>query len=152
RRCPRFSPVCYANIAHKCGKTHSANRNIAMPRDGANVYHTPAGTDGSPGAVITSSPYNVNVHDVETDLNTPRPIVAGGTGATSAANALTNLGAEKNNQIVTNFDATVWVSGSFSAEPTATGQPGGFTNHRWAGIAYVKDAGNMVVEARDLTL
>jgi hypothetical protein len=124
-----------------------------MPRDGSGVYHTPAGVheNAVAGNTIASNPYNANVYDVETDLNTPRPIVAGGTGATSADAALTALGAEKNNQVVTNFDAQNWISGSFSAEPTAAGQPGGFTDHRWAGICYVKDAGTAVVEARDLT-
>ena len=41
---------------------------------------------------IESTKYNANVADVETDLNAPRPIVAGGTGATNAADAATNLG------------------------------------------------------------
>ena len=65
-----------------------------MPRDtGTGIYSTPAGTDGIPNRTISSTAYNLNVHDVETDLNTPRPIIAGGTGASDAATALKNLGA-----------------------------------------------------------
>ena len=62
-----------------------------MPRDtGTGIYSTPAGTDGIPNRTISSTAYNLNVHDVETDLNTPRPIIAGGTGAADAAAALQN--------------------------------------------------------------
>jgi Chaperone of endosialidase len=64
-----------------------------MPRDGSGIYTTFAGTDGISGATIPSTPYNRNVHDVEQDLNAPRPIVAGGTGASNATQALINLGA-----------------------------------------------------------
>ena len=65
-----------------------------MPRDtGTGIYSTPAGTDGIPNRTISSTAYNLNVHDVESDLNTARPIIAGGTGATDAATAVKNLGA-----------------------------------------------------------
>lgn len=64
-----------------------------MPRDGAGVYSTPPGTHGTPNTTILSANYNSNVDDVAADLNTPRPVVAGGTGATTAAGALTALGA-----------------------------------------------------------
>jgi hypothetical protein len=57
------------------------------------VYSTPPGTHGTPNATILSAAYNGNVDDVATDLNTPRPIVAGGTGATTPAGAVTALGA-----------------------------------------------------------
>ena len=40
---------------------------------------------------IESLVYNGFTRDVETDLNAPRPIVAGGTGATNADEALENL-------------------------------------------------------------
>ena len=36
-----------------------------MPRDGANIYTRPAGTDGVPNATILSAAYNVYVADVE---------------------------------------------------------------------------------------
>jgi len=59
-----------------------------MPRDGSGIYTVPAGTDGVPDATIESAKYNAYIHDVETDLNAPRPIIAGGTGATTADAAL----------------------------------------------------------------
>jgi len=64
-----------------------------MPRDGSGIYTTPPGTTAVPDTTIESSKYNGNVADVAADLNAARPIVAGGTGATSAAGALTALGA-----------------------------------------------------------
>jgi hypothetical protein len=63
-----------------------------MPRDPSGVYTTPAGTNGVPNTTILSAAYNTNVADVANDLNTPRPIVAGGTGASTAAQALINIG------------------------------------------------------------
>jgi hypothetical protein len=62
-----------------------------MPRTN-DIYSVPPGTDGVPNATISSTAYNNFVHDVETDLNTPRPIVAGGTGANNATQAKINLG------------------------------------------------------------
>jgi hypothetical protein len=66
-----------------------------MSRDGSGIYSIPPGTEGIPDTTIESTKYNGFVHDVETDLNAPRPIIAGGTGATSAAEACTNIGAVK---------------------------------------------------------
>lgn len=62
-----------------------------MPRDGSNVYSKPAGTTAVAGTKIESAKFNSIVDDIATDLNTPRPIVAGGTGAASASAARTNL-------------------------------------------------------------
>jgi hypothetical protein len=62
-----------------------------MPRT-SDIYSVPPGTDGVPNTTISSTAYNRFVHDVETDLNTPRPVIAGGTGANNAADARTNLG------------------------------------------------------------
>jgi hypothetical protein len=117
-----------------------------MPRDGSGVYSTLAGTHGIPDTTIASTPYNANVDDVATDLNAPRPIIAGGTGANSAAGARDNLDAERSNQIVTNFDSQVWEFGSFSSAAGATAAP---TANACAGIVYGTDANNLVVEARD---
>jgi hypothetical protein len=62
-----------------------------MPRT-SDIYSVPPGTDGVPNTTISSSAYNSFVHDVETDLNTPRPVIAGGTGANNATQARVNLG------------------------------------------------------------
>ena len=64
-----------------------------MPRDGSNVFSRPAGTAAGPaGATISSANFNTLMADFEADANLARPIVAGGTGATTAANARANLG------------------------------------------------------------
>lgn len=58
------------------------------------VYSPPPGTvPQNPGDVIQSSVWNAFVEDVTLTFNTVQPIAYGGTGAASAAEALTNLGA-----------------------------------------------------------
>ncbi len=96
-----------------------------MPRDGSQIYHRPPGTDGIPDTTIESTKYNINVADVEQDLNLPRPIIAGGTGATNALDARTALGADTASlsQVVTNYDSQVFQSGSFSSFAGATAAP-----------------------------
>lgn len=63
-----------------------------MARDGFGVYSAPAGTTATAGTPIESAKYNAFVNDLVSDANTARPIVAGGTGATTASAALSNLG------------------------------------------------------------
>ena len=75
-----------------------------MPRNVSGIYAIPPGTEGFPDTTIESEKYNDYIHDVEKDLNDPRPIVAGGTGANNADGALANLGGEKSSQTVTNYD------------------------------------------------
>jgi hypothetical protein len=118
-----------------------------MPRDGSGVYHRPVGTDAVTDTSIESTKYNTNVADVEQDLNTPRPIVAGGTGGSNATAALTNLLAEFAKQTVTNYSSMTFQPGSFYSAGSATGAP--VAGHAFAGICYVSDASNMFLEARD---
>jgi hypothetical protein len=121
-----------------------------MPRDGSNIYHRPPGTDGIPNTTVASTPYNAYVADVEQDLNLPRPIVAGGTGASSADAALVNLSGETAKQIITNFDSAAWVNGSFYSAAGATSAPN--PTNRFAGIYYGNaDDSYATVEARDQT-
>jgi len=63
-----------------------------IPRSGADVYSVPAGTTAAPNTLIESAKYNAFVADVAADLNLARPISSGGTAATTAAGARTNLG------------------------------------------------------------
>lgn len=65
-----------------------------MPRNGSGVYSLPAGSTFTPNTLAQSSVVNSINNDIATDLNTVRPIVAGGTGASSAAAALAALGAD----------------------------------------------------------
>jgi hypothetical protein len=118
-----------------------------MPRDGSGVYSIPTGTHGVPDTTISSARYNAYVDDVAQDLNTPRPIVAGGTGATNATDALNNLGGELAEQVITNYDSDPFQAGSFYSATTATNPP--VAGHGFAGICYQSDADNMVIEARD---
>ena len=63
-----------------------------MPRNGAGVYAAPTGTLATTLTPIPSAAYNAFVNDLVADANFARPIAAGGTGATTAAQARTNLG------------------------------------------------------------
>jgi Putative tail fiber protein gp53-like, C-terminal len=120
-----------------------------MPRDGSGIYTKPF-PDVVTGTTIASTVHNGIVADVETDLNAPRPIIAGGTGATSALQARANLQAERAFQTITNFDSAVWECGSFYAPPNSTGAP--ILNHAYIGIVYGDPAGTLTIEARDITV
>lgn len=62
-----------------------------MPRNGSGVYSKPAGTTAVPNTTIESAKYNSTIDDIAADLNLARPVVAGGTGATSKQAAIDNL-------------------------------------------------------------
>mgnify|MGYP003424337975 FL=1 len=55
-----------------------------MSRDGSNIYSAPAGTLAVSGTTIESAKYNAFVNDLVADANLPRPVVAGGTGTSTA--------------------------------------------------------------------
>ncbi len=63
-----------------------------MSRNGSGVYSLPAGSTVTNGDTSDATDLNTPLADLEADANLPRPIVAGGTGASSAAQALINLG------------------------------------------------------------
>ncbi len=56
-----------------------------MPRDGSGIYSKPANTTAVAGQTIESAKFNSVIDDVANDLNTPRPVTVGGTGASSLA-------------------------------------------------------------------
>jgi hypothetical protein len=120
-----------------------------MPRDGSGSYSLPPGVEGVPDTTIESAKYNAFAADVEQDLNTPRPVVAGGTGSSTSHDALIELGGEEAFQTVTNYDIFPFVPGSFFSAVTATGSP--VAGHGFVGICYAADNLNMVLEARDQT-
>jgi len=62
-----------------------------MSRNGSGVYSLPAGSTAVTGDVAAASVHNTPLTDLETDMNTARPVVAGGTGATSRTAARQNL-------------------------------------------------------------
>jgi len=63
-----------------------------MSRNGSGVYSLPPGSTVTNGDTSDASDVNTPLADLEADMNIPRPVVAGGTGASSAAAALVNLG------------------------------------------------------------
>jgi len=62
-----------------------------MPRSGAGTFTWPAGTYAVPNTPVGSVPHNAALDDLQADLNAPRPVSAGGTGATSPASAFEAL-------------------------------------------------------------
>lgn len=76
-----------------------------MPRDGSNIFSPPAGTTATPGTPIESAKYNAFVSDLTALANEARPIVAGGTGATTAAAARTALGVQASSPALTSIAA-----------------------------------------------
>lgn len=64
-----------------------------MPRNGSGVFTLPVGYEATANQTATAAQHNEPLEDIQTDMNTARPVVAGGTGATDAATALSNLGA-----------------------------------------------------------
>ena len=65
-----------------------------MARDGGGVYTLPVGSTVANGETSDATDLNTPFDDLETDANTARPIVAGGTGGVTAAAARTNLDIE----------------------------------------------------------
>ncbi|MDL2408735.1 hypothetical protein PY650_24450 [Rhizobium calliandrae] len=63
-----------------------------MPRNGSGVFSLPPGSTFTPNTLIQSGVVNGIFADLATDANTPRPIVAGGHGASDVVNARINLG------------------------------------------------------------
>jgi len=94
-----------------------------MPRNPGTGIYTKPYPDVISDTTIESTVHNGEIADIETDLNTPRPIVAGGTGANNVAQARSNLKAEVAGTQVLNYDSHVFENGSFYSNNGATGQP-----------------------------
>jgi len=62
-----------------------------MARNGSGVYALPSVYTAVPGEVIQAVQHNTPLEDLQQDANTARPIVAGGTGATTGQGAITAL-------------------------------------------------------------
>ena len=63
-----------------------------MSRNGSGVYSLPGGSTITNGDTSDATDLNTPLQDLESDMNVARPIVAGGTGSTSASAARTALG------------------------------------------------------------
>ena len=121
-----------------------------MPRDGSGNYTLPypAVVDGT---TIESAVHNGTMSDIALQLNGPVPIVAGGTGANNAHDAMIALSGELANQTVGNYDTFPFVSGSFSSDAGATAAP---DIHAFDGIAYFHSTNSAYgfIEARNLSI
>ena len=71
-----------------------------MPRNGSGVYSLPGAYLATDGTTANASTHNTPLEDLQTDMNTARPVVAGGTGATTAAAARTSLDVPSNSEAV----------------------------------------------------
>ena len=121
-----------------------------MPQDGSNNYQYPPGTPGVPDQTIESEAYNTFLDDlVNNDLNAPRPVHRGGTGANNAAEARDNLDTERAAAQVTNYDAHVFEAGSFYSLAEATGGPVAAT--AVSGICHFINDQHITLEARPYT-
>ena len=74
-----------------------------MPRDGLGIFSAPPGTTATTLTPINSAAYNTFVADLVMDANAARPVVAGGTGATTASGARTALGVQQLNANLTSL-------------------------------------------------
>lgn len=77
-----------------------------MPRNGSGVFSYSSGSTATTGDTATASTHNIPLDDLKTDANAARPIVAGGTGATTADGARKNLGVPK---FSTRAAAVTWI-------------------------------------------
>ncbi len=118
-----------------------------MPRiDG--VMQLLPGTYGEPDTTIKSVPYNAQLDDFVNEMNTARPISAGGTGAINVTDARTNLGVPTGTSgAVLPFlnAANTWSAAqlftSTSASPNITVERTGNTVN--SHIAYKTDSGTI---------
>jgi hypothetical protein len=119
-----------------------------MPRDGSGNYTLPypAVVDGT---TIESAVHNGTMSDIALQLNGPLPIIAGGTGANNAHDAMIALKGEISQQGgVTNYDTFPFVNGSFYSDAGATGAPNG---NAFTGIYYSHlNPAYATIEAREL--
>lgn len=84
-----------------------------MPRNGSGVYSLPAGSTVTNGDTSDATDVNTPIQDLATDMNTARPVVAGGTGATSEADARTNLGVVKQTSVTDTTSGSLMINGAF---------------------------------------
>lgn len=108
-----------------------------MPRDGSGVYSKPAGTTAVPNTTVKSNAYNNTVDDFVADANNSRPVVAGGTGASNAAGARTNLGL---GNVDNTSDATKFTDTPLTGTPTAPTAAAGTSTDQIATTAFVDSA------------
>lgn len=118
-----------------------------MPRSVAGVYSLPSGSLVTNGQVSAADQHNDPLNDIVDDLNTARPVVAGGTGATSLAAFMTAfLPVMPIKTFATRAAFITWATGAEGAAASANtvavaaDSIGGL-------LAYIKDSGTAVTDA-----
>lgn len=102
-----------------------------MPRNGSGIYSLPTGTDNFvPNTTIESSKIDALTADLLADANAARPVVAGGTGASTAVGAADNLSTSDSIASATTTDLStvdgvnVTITGTDTIEAFGTVQDG----------------------------
>jgi hypothetical protein len=114
-------------------------KEFAMSRNGSGVYSLPPGSTAVDDAIIDPVVFNTLISDLESDANTARPIVAGGTGATTAAAARSAIGAPPTPQ--TAAGAGQWLS-TFVTDGNAAVLPAGGT-WAWHSLPFTASTGTL---------
>lgn len=81
-----------------------------MSRNGAGIYSLPAGSTVTNGDLTDATDINTPINDIAADLNIVRPVVAGGTGASTAATALAALGGQPLDGALTSLSGLTYVA------------------------------------------
>jgi len=112
-----------------------------MPRNGSGVFSLVGTYEAVTGQPIQAQQHNDPLEDLAADANAARPVVAGGTGADTAAGARTNLGVpglSANNTL--SGDNTFSGANTFSGTITSTGINTFSKIQKWAKGADVASA------------
>lgn len=95
-----------------------------MPRSGPGTYSLPATYEAISGETIEAQQHNDPLEDLEQDANAARPIIAGGTGATTAVGANDKLNTTSSNiasATTTNLATATGVVVNITGTTTITG-------------------------------
>lgn len=90
-----------------------------MSRNGSGVYSLPGTYAAVSGETIEAQQHNDPLEDLQSDANTARPIVAGGTGATTAAAARSGLAVPGTGTVNTFAKTQTWSKGADVASANA---------------------------------
>lgn len=91
-----------------------------MARNGAGIYSLPNGYKGTTGELILADQHNLPLEDIKDDLNAARPIVAGGTGATTVSGARTALSVPSISDVRSGYVARAATKTALKALDTAS--------------------------------